>query len=409
MNESIKLGDGYWAFKENALLAYNDENNNFKPIDLNSTRASAATRVNKLGLIESVNTGVPRVDYLNNPKGSLLVEPQSTNLLLRSEEFDNVAWSKINATVTTNTIVSPDGTQNADKFVENNGTGTKWIYNAPTVISGSVYTYSVFAKKGERDFIYINAFSSGNSRAWFNLNTGTIGTTDVGASAKIENYGNGWYRCSVTFTAVSGTNFYLLGVSNANNVENYTGDGTSGIYIWGAQNELGSNATSYIPTVASTVTRVADVISKTGISSLIGQTEGTLYVDFNSKFNVSLGAIFTISDGTSNNRFLLTYNNIGLVQLYFTSNGNSFVRNITTILNNTRYKLAFNYINGVYNIYLNGQNINFTSIADNVPLNLNKLDLGSQNTSFVNNIFINKFVNYKTRLSNAESIELTTL
>jgi hypothetical protein len=386
--------------------------------DLSVVRATTKTRVNSLGVIESVPMNVAALDYTDSTCPSILVEPQRTNLVLRSEEFDNVAWSKINATVTANTIVSPDGTQNADKFVENNGTGTKWIYNVPTVISGSVYTYSVFAKKGERDFIYINAFSSGNRRAWFNLNTGTIGTTDVGASAKIENYVNGWYRCSVTFTAASGTNFYLLGVSNANNVENYTGDGTSGIYIWGAQNELGTNATSYIPTVASAVTRNADVISKTGISSLIGQTEGTLFFDgivnsiqnsgtniLNTNKNPSVASQIALTKVSSTNkiRFEQFFGNGGF--------GNIRLESTNTFANGTRTKVAIRYKSGNFAMYINGvleatSSSTFTNIGTKSDLFLND---SATLYAFQGSVSFNSVALWKETLNNTELAQLTTI
>jgi hypothetical protein len=358
---------------------------------------------------------VPRLTYQNGGGGcpSLLLEPQRTNVATYSEQFDNVAWSKLNATVTANNTTSPDGTQNADKFVENNGTGTKWIYNVPTVTSGSVYTYSVFAKKGERDFIYINAYSNGNFRAWFNLNTGTIGTTDIGATAKIENYGNGWYRCSVTFTASAGVQFYLLGVSNANNVENYTGNGTSGIYIWGAQNELGSYSTSYIPTTTASATRIADACSKTGISSLIGQTEGTIYAEI--KVTQLLGAlsryIFHISDGTANNRIYMAFSgassNILRGRIF---NGGTLQCTIdtSTITTTGTYKLALGYKNNDIVFYLNGVQIGVDTSAT-IPA-CSRVDVGSNYASASQlSDGVSNAILYKTRLTNSELASLTTI
>lgn len=351
---------------------------------------------------------IPRIDY-SGGEAALLVEPQRTNLLTYSEQFDNnTAWARINSSITANSAISPSGIQNADKFVENNGTGAKWIYNTPIVISGSVYTYSVFAKKGERDFIYINAFSNGNFRAWFNLNTGTIGTTDIGASAKIENYGNGWYKCSVTFTAVSGTNFYLLGVSNANNVENYTGDGTSGIYIWGAQNELGSYPTSYIPTTSASVTRNADTCTKTGISSLIGQTEGTIFLDLdNIPYNSDWLTLNPISGSPYTNGIGIGYfSNSVRLQLY--SPSGNVATTITAI--SGRNKIAIGYKSGDTVIYINGVNVFSSAGTFSFGVLLDGMTVGSSSwivgSAATNKIYSHSL--YNTRLTNSELIQLTT-
>lgn len=351
---------------------------------------------------------VPRLTYQNGGGGcpSLLLEPQRTNVATYSEQFDNAAWSKINATVNANILVSPNGTQNADKFVENNGTGTKWIYNVPTVTSGSVYTYSVFAKKGERDFIYINAFSNGNFRAWFNLNTGTIGATDIGASAKIENYGNGWYRCSVTFTAALGTNFYLLGVSNANNVENYTGDGISGIYIWGAQNELGSYATSYIPTVASSATRIADGFSRSNVytNGFITASGGTWFVEL-------INQIPYTRDNGNNTLILADLLGTNFFRLRNDGSVNSNLRlqksisGITTdlfILPTSNVKIAVKWNGTTADAFLNG-----TKIVSATPFTATQLENLTSAPQLP--IFISQTILFPTALSDSNCVTLTTI
>ena len=123
MANTFKFGNGNWAVKDGYALAYNDENNNFKPLPFDFTRASSATRVNKQGLIETVPSGKPRIDFLNNTSGHLLLEPSRTNNLQRSEEFDNSYWTKTNSTITANQIVSPDGSQNADTLTQSSAGG----------------------------------------------------------------------------------------------------------------------------------------------------------------------------------------------------------------------------------------------------------------------------------------------
>jgi hypothetical protein len=408
MNESIKLGDGYWAFKENALLAYNDENNNFKPIDLNSTRASAATRVNKLGLIESVNTGVPRVDYLNNPKGSLLVEPQSTNLLLRSEEFNDAYWTKIGSTVTPNNAVSPDGTTTAEKLIEDTSNGLHSSARIGAIASAGTYTLSVYAKSAERTNIAIGNASSGHF-AIFNVSLGTIvqssqGTVTNGAISSVD--ANGYYRisCNITVASLSSIS---IGLVSTGTTTSYTGDGTSGIYIWGAQLEALPYATSYIPTVASTVTRVADVVSKTGISDLIGQTEGTIFVDAKlSILNASNQQILIISDGLSVNRIRILSASASRLRILYQLGGATAYDFVHTenYINVNSVKVAFTYKSGDIKTYINGSLVNASSNTYSISNPL--IDLSILSNGIYKGLF-NSLQLYKTALSDAELIALT--
>ncbi len=188
------------------------------------------------------------------PKG-ILIEEQRTNLMLRSETFDNATWSKSQSTVTANVTTAPDGTTTADKLVEDSTTNIHQIIQNAASGIGSVETFSVFAKQAERQWVVLQLGSGASS--YFNLATGTIGTT-VGATATITNFGNGWYRCSISGTRVASNNNFIL-LATSDTVTTYLGNGTSGLYLWGAQMEAGAFATSYIPTVASQVTRSADV------------------------------------------------------------------------------------------------------------------------------------------------------
>jgi len=173
------------------------------------------------------------------------------NLLTRSEEFDNAAWVKSATTVTANTVVAPNGTTTADKLTEDATTAPHRVQQAYNMTVGASHTLSVFAKAGERNWIQIltNSFSGGNQAANFNLSNGTVGTGASGANLTktIVSVGSGWYLCTITWTPdATGSNvyFYVLD-SDAATGASYTGNGTSGIFIWGAQLELGSSATPY--------------------------------------------------------------------------------------------------------------------------------------------------------------------
>jgi hypothetical protein len=246
--------------------------------DLSVVRATTKTRVNSLGVIGNVPINVAALDYSNGSCPSILVEPQRTNLLLRSEEFDNVSWGKTNSVITTNSATSPNGNLTAETLSGNGTSGVTYLIQSPTVVLNSNYTISVFAKKNQTDFIQI--FGSGGFGAAvfanFDLVNGVIGTTGTSnISTNIQNYGNGWYRCSITALSTSTIGgVVIVPVNSLTALRNPVFNNTNhSIYIWGAQLEAGANATSYIPTVASAVTRNQDVISKTGLSGIATITE----------------------------------------------------------------------------------------------------------------------------------------
>jgi hypothetical protein len=211
--------------------------------DLTFTRASSATRVNSDGLIESVATGVPRLDYSQGSCPSLLLEPQRTNLVLYSEEFDNASWEKTNTTITANSTTSPDGNTTADKIVETTANGEHNVrQDSGLSVLSTTYTFSIYAKSSERSFLqFVGVSGIASSRANFNLSNGTLGAVDASINASIINAGNGWYRCIVTATSnsvgVLRNQWNIITSSTSARVERYTGDGTSGLFLWGAQLE----------------------------------------------------------------------------------------------------------------------------------------------------------------------------
>lgn len=276
---SLKLG-GSWGVKEGSLLGFNDENGNYKPIPFDFTRATTATRVNRDGLIEEVQSGVPRIDF-SNGDGSLLLEPQRTNSLPYSEDFSNAAWAKTNSTITINSAESPEGVNNAAAFIENTSSGEHRIQDGISLTSGIDYTFSVFVKANGRNFIRLrlenSGIGSGQINTWFNISNGTVGTSTAGTNSIVD-MGNGWYQCISTGTTNTTSYLAKINVCDADNNASYTGDGSKGVYIYGAQLEQGSYPTSYIKTSGSAVTRNADSYYVDNI----GQTTAyTIFIDYN--------------------------------------------------------------------------------------------------------------------------------
>ena len=390
--------------------------------DMTVVRATTATRVNSSNLIESVAINVPRLDY--PPLGgcpSILVEPLRTNLVLRSEEFSNAYWTKTNATVTANTTTAPDGTSTADILVENSTSNVVFGVRATPRPSGltltTTYSVSFFAKKITRNFCYyddFNGFQNPIVQVFFNLQTGLVGNTSAGVlNPKMENYGNGWYRCSFQFVASGATPTqidYRIASATTDNGFTYTGViGQQAIAIWGAQFEAGSNATSYIPTTTIQLTRNADVISKTGISALIGQTAGTMFVDVDlSKININEDLVFINAETNSSNRitfFIESNNNLVC---------NFVVANVIVQINaNPSWQVGINkvavaYANNDAVLFFNG-NLVSTSTTVLIPRST-QIHLGCYtNGALQLNDRINTAALFTTRLTNAELASLTTL
>ena len=213
------------------------------------------------------NAGDPRFEYdpTDGQSEGLLIEAQSSNLFARSSGFDyTAAWTKTNVTATAE-AVSPDGTLNAFAIRENTTSGTfKRIHQAATVAAGSV-AVSVYAKiLGNERRLVIREDSATGDSAVFDLSSGTVAATNVGGAGKIESVGNGWYRCTL-ITSPSGSPGYQFGfwlaTATGTTTESYTGDGYSGVLLFGAMCENASASSSYLESLGSTTTRAADSCS----------------------------------------------------------------------------------------------------------------------------------------------------
>ena len=295
------------------------------------TRASTGTYVGSDGVLRSASVNEPRFDH-NPTTGEslgLLVEEQRTNLLLRSEEFDNASWSKTGSSATANSITSPNGLLTADKLVEDTSTGGHvFVQEISGLPDNTTYTASVFCKAAERNWVAVTVVDKLGiiNRVWYNVATGVQGTTNGTVSAfSATLFSNGWYRLAVSASTSTGVGAAGVRVSlgTADNTAAYTGNGTSGLYLWGAQLEAGSFPTSYIPTTTAAATRAADVaqITGTNFSSWYRQDEGSIYISgaprytyggtntFPRTFSISNNTTTTMIDGR--NRVLSPFSDSG--------------------------------------------------------------------------------------------------
>jgi hypothetical protein len=339
MAKTFKYGAGIWATKTGSSLAYNDQNDNYKPLPFSVTRNSIATRVNKQGLIEVVGKDKLRIDYTDSDKGVALLEPSRTNLETKSNEFST--WTtNSNITRTANYIVSPDGTLN--------GTRLQFTANgfcANTIqVNTTQYTISCYAKRND----------SGAQNVGFFIN----GSGAVNSAWEITNE---WKRFTYTYTSGNTSFVGIAGLSGAD------------ISVYGFQLEQGSYATSYIPTSGSTVQRQSDVANGAGNAQVFNDSEGVLMFEGSAK-NDAVSKRISISDGSFSNRISLDYTQVAnTFNLYISDEFISVVFNVET--NN---KLAFKYKNNDCSLFLNGFKVAVISSVT-VPVGLDTLQFTDAN------------------------------
>ena len=378
--------------------------------DLNFARASEATRVNKDGLIETVGSNVPRIDYTDGGCPKLLLEPQSTNLITYSEAFDNAYWIKTRSSITSNSVTAPNGTLTAYKLVDNTVDDVHRIISTGFSTTSVNYTASIFVKKDEIKYAYLRVNDSGGTyiSGTFDLQDGIV-TQEENGDLSIENFGNGWYRIIGTATSnANGLSYLELRTSKTPIYSNYIGNGSDGLYIWGAQLEQGSYATSYIPTSGSAVTRLADVCNNGGNEQVINSTEGVLYFEGSALADGSVDKRIYIDDGTMNNYVAIGYSRFaGNIISEIISGGVLQTVNwgATGVNQTNNNKFALSWGSGTMKFYVNGTQTNTESVTS--PTGLNVLEF---NTS-INTLFMEANVKdvrvYNTTLTDAELQALT--
>jgi hypothetical protein len=397
---------------------------NSKTLDprITFTRASGGSYVGADGLIKYAGVNEARFDHDPSTGESLglLVEEARTNLFTRSEEFD--IWNKFNVSVLLNSGSSPDGNFNAIQIIEDATTSSHYVIRTTgTITSGLPYTASCFAKSTNPNRFFSLIFEGAallfegvNPRASFDLTSGKINTITAATSAKIENYGNGWYRCSVTATP-SATGSSAIQLRLQTNVTAnvmigpYTGDGVSGLYLWGAQLEQGAFPTSYIPTQASTRTRAADdaIISGSNVESWYRQDEGTFISDSRIlKSSIQTQTVWSIGDGTNQ---ISLRSPQGTGDRFRGNIGNTFTPppgTGDTLLNT--FKAAISYTSTVGRLQVGTASTEVT--PSQLPINANVFGIGNlQGVGFSTRLngTISRLTYFPKRLPNEQLIALT--
>ena len=360
-----------------------------------------------IAVSEGPVANMPRLNSVAGGCPSLLLEPQRTNLITQSEYIGSSYWDKKTSTVTGGHI-SPIGQLNAYKVVEGSLDGLQWIESSQVSTAAGDLTLSLYVKSAERTKIGIRDGISG-AYATFDLSLGTVLDNSAGTDGGVESLPNGYYRLTLTIT--SGTSIfyalYILSdtyVSGAPSDHTYQGDGTSGIYIYGAQAEEGSYATSYIPTYGTATTRAGDSLLDGGNSDVFNDSEGVLFIKSSAIAADSTNKVITISDGTTANR----------VQIYYNSSNNiiggvagqasiSYSGDITETT-----KIAFKYKANDFALWVNGVEIGTDNVGS-APSGLNQIDFhnGASGSPFYGNM--KQLIYFNEALTDTELATLTTL
>ena len=366
-NSTVSSGAGVWIRKTASSP---------NTIYLWGAQLEQSTTVGEYIPTTSTINSAPRFDH-NPTTGEslgLLVEEARSNLCLQSEDL-STTWGTTNYTVTTNAATAPNGTVTADKLIRNTTDTTTSVTQNVTATASTAYNYSIFVKASEWSKVGLREGSVSGNYVTFDLSNGTI-VSSSGATGAISTFANGWYRISMQMTTgAAQTSYGLRLIPLPNNYTSgtpaysFAGDGTSGLFAWGAQLEQGAFATSPILTSTAAATRSADVASITGsnFSSWYNQTEGTVFADVTlTRPPSTIGVnILGIGDGTNSNR----------VQL---NSGSSSAGNINGVVTTGGVAQAQPLVGSISSV--GPHKIGFGYATNNVQIGVNG-SLGTEDTS----------------------------
>ena len=350
---------------------------------------------------------MPRVSYLNNSNGSLILEPQRSNLITYSSDFSEWAIDS-KSSIISNSIISPDGTLNATKLIAGSTSGRQAIQINASATGNLVF--STYAKKGEYSVVQLTDAVDSSLYANFDLENGTLGSYN-NCTPTIIDVENGWYRCVIVWSSASNINKVRTSIAETTTqgrLVSFSGNGTDGIYVWGAQLEQGSYPTSIINTIGSSVTRNADSCILTNVADRIGQTEGTMFIEFDTALGFTQQMNLINFNNSTQASVLISKRTDGKLNARVWANGSAPVSIISeATLGKT--KAAFSYKSGDSVLCVNG--VLFTnSVAFSFNGDLTELKFPSNEAYFNygNKYSVSQAKLYNTRLSNSELQALTT-
>ena len=341
---AVKLGNGNWAVKEDKLLAYNDNSGLFFNKEFDFTRGSTATYVGRDGLIASAASGVPRIDFTNDTKGHLLLEPSRTNFVNYSEDFSQWTAGSNTSVTFESDIVAPDGSLGVYRLTLPAQGGTFLASN--TFTGQNPLALSIYAK-------------SVNSNNDFNFYDGSNPSSTKTATDEWQRFGH----------IGNGGEFVIV---------NFGDTFETDIYIWGAQAEAGDYLTSLINTTGAASTRNADVCNNSGSAQDFNSEEGVLYADISFlESSATANNQLSLSDGSSDNRIMIYPLSNTQLGLRFNADGSQLVSQTVTVSSLIVYsKIAIKWGNGNYSLYQNGSEV-YTQTIASTQIGLDKLNLSS--------------------------------
>jgi hypothetical protein len=383
MAQTLKFGNGTWATKKDSILAYNDQNENYKPLPFNYTGAGKGTRVNKEGLIEVVENDRPRIDYKDSEDGVFLLEKAATNLITYSEDFSNSVWSTWQSTKTLSNNINPEGTNGYYEISHTGSSSDNPNTRLTNVSLNGSYTLSSFIKINQSRYISLSIedYNGDRARVYFDTINKTFTTiSNVGSpitNTSYSEFSNGWIRISLSVNLLNAV-YDEVGIGIYNPSGSFPSASGEVISVFGAMIEQGSYASSYIPTQGSIQTRVQETASGSGNSEVFNDSEGVLFADIAANANDGTFRNISINNDTTAQAIRIYYRNQDnkITVLIASSSGGSVTFDVSK---STQFlKIAIKYIVNNVEIYVNGFLVDtISSVA--MPTGLNQLDFDVDN------------------------------
>ena len=383
---AVKLGNGNWAVKEDKLLAYNDNSGLFFNKEFDFSRGSTATYVGRDGLIASAASGVPRIDFTNDTKGHLLLEPSRTNYVTYSNDISQFTTITVGGTLTetANYAEAPNGENEATRLQMS--------------ASGSNYALKGVVTSAFNDDYYISIYLKSNTTE--NQEVAIYGRNSVQQSYTVTPQ---WQRFEVSCNNASGSAFFNFGVFSS-----FGSDTDLDILAWGGQLEQGDYSTSLINTTGAASTRNADVCNNSGSAQDFNSEEGVLYAEIAALTNDLSNRFISLTDGTDNNSVTIYYGGVSnRIRSEIKSGAVTQADLSTTAYNIINYnKIAVKYKQNSFSLYVNGTEV-ATDTSGSTPSGLNDLSFDRANIL----TFYGKVRNvqvFTEALTDAELQELTS-